>query len=363
MNYYTLLVILVIVSAILMRGYREHNKAYVIVACLMLFAIYGLRDTYKIGNDTTSSYLHLFERMPTYSWAGVMKIDGGNNAGFYLLCKVFYQASGGDYQLFITTIAAFFTICFGLLIYRYSPNPMQSILYHFGLLFFTFHFSVLKQTIAMGFVILAFDRLVKQKPFRFLALILIGMQFHLPSLVFLLAYPVSKLKPGRHFLLLLGAVLLLTFLFRSQLLSLMARMYKGEGNTSVKTEGVRFLRTKSLIMITIVVAAVIFRKPKAEDRVYSLLLELMGVAIVFQTFCGYGNIYERLADYYFQFSVVFIPMVFDRHADRDSLVNWRLMQLIDLAAPYLFCGYAIYRFIHTATNDPTLYPFRFYFES
>lgn len=361
MNYYTLLVILVIVSAILMRGYREHNKAYVIVACLMLFAIYGLRDTYKIGNDSSSSYLHEFNRMPNYSWAEILSSDV--NVGFRILNKAVYQFTDGDYQFMITLIAVFVTFCFGLLIYKYSPNPLQSILYHFGFLFFTFHFNALKQSIAMGFVILAFDRLVKQKPFRFLVLILIGMQFHLPSLVFLLAYPVSKLKPGRHFLLLLGAVLILTFLFRSQLLSLMATMYKDEGTANTNAGGGRFLRTKSLIMIAIVVAAVVFRKPKAEDRVYSLLLELMGVAIVFQTFCGYGNIYERLADYFFQFSVVFIPMVFDRHADRDPLVNWRLMHLIDLAVPYLFCGYAIYRFIRTTTNDPTLYPFRFYFES
>ena len=146
MNYYALLVALVIVTALLMRGYRQGNKAYVIVACLLLFAIFGLRDTMVIGGDSSSSYLHLFQRMPSYSWSDVMTLHGNYNVGYYLLNKLVYEL-GGDYQLMITMIAAFVTLCFGRLIYRYSPNPLQSILYHFGLLLEVAVHSYLESTV------------------------------------------------------------------------------------------------------------------------------------------------------------------------------------------------------------------------
>ena len=75
MNIYTLLVALVLVTALLMRGYQQGNKKYVIVACLLLFAVYGLRDTYVIGNDAKSSYLHGFEKMADRTWQELLDSD------------------------------------------------------------------------------------------------------------------------------------------------------------------------------------------------------------------------------------------------------------------------------------------------
>lgn len=364
MNYYALLIVLVIVTAIFMRGYKEHSKAYVIVATLLLFSIYGLRNTFVIGGDTTSSYLHMFEKMANRSWSSVLSMGGGANTGFYVFTKAFYELSGGDYQLYVSMIAGFFSFCFAILIYRYSPNPLQSILYHFGLLYFTFYFSVLKQSLAMAVLFLAFDSLMRDKKIRYFFIVLIAAQLHYPAYVFFLAYPLYKMKIDRKFLILLAGLLVVTYLFRNQLINLMLNTYKDleDSTASVDLSGVTFLRTKNLVMIVIVVAAVVMRKPKPEDKLYSTLLGFMGIAIVFQTFCGYNNIFERLADYYFQFSIVFIPMVFDKTADREPLLNWRMMGLIDFASPYLFCGFGIYRFLNYVVADRTMYPFHFFFE-
>ena len=365
MNIYALLVALVLVTALLMHGYREGNKKYVIVACLLLFAVYGLRDTFVIGGDTTSSYLHMFERMANRSWNDVLSTSGGENKGFYLLAKAFHQLSGGDYQLFVTTIAGFVTICFGNLLYRYSPNPLQSILYHFGLLYFTFYFSVLKQSLAMAVLMLAFDCLMRGKTLKYFLLVLIAAQFHFPAYVFLLAWPMSKLQIGRNYLYFLAIMLALTYLLRNQIINLMLNTYKDleDSTSNVDISGITFFRTKALIMLVIIIAAVVLRKPKPEDHEYSTVLEFMGVALVFQTFCGYNNIFERLADYYFQYAVIFIPMVFDKKADREPLFNWRVMGIVDLFTPYLFCGFGIVRFLNYVVSDRTMYPFHFFFES
>lgn len=362
MNIYSLLVLLVLVTALWMHGTRQGNKKYIIVACLLLFSVYGFRNAFVIGNDSTTSYLYAFQRMANYSWADAFRLGGSFNAGYYLTSKIIYSITNGDYQLYITLIAAFVTFCFGQLIYRYSPNPLASILYHFGLLFFTFHFSALKQSIAMALLMVTFAQIVDRKPVRFIILCLISAQFHFPAIVFLPAYWIAKMKPGRNFIILLAIILALTFLFRTQLLEFMLNLYKDDNVSEVNMEGVRFLRTKALIMVVIVVAAILFRKPRAEDRIYSILLEFMGIAIVFQTFCGYNNIFERLADYYFQFSVIFIPMVFDKNADREPLFEWRLMSVIDTLAPYLFCGFGVYRFITATMEDPFLYPFQFFWQ-
>ena len=362
MSIYTLLVAMILATALLMRGYQQGNKRYIIVACLLLFAVYGLRDCFSIGNDARSSYLHRFQEMPDVSWAEITAYSYNENMAFHLLMKAVSELTHGDYQVFISLIAVFVTLAFGRMIYRYSPNPLASILYFFGFLFFTLHFDVLKQSIAMAFLMLAFDQIVNRKPVRFVLIVLIASQFHFPSLVFLPAYWIARMKLGRNFIILLGVMLILTYFFRSQLLSWMLSLYKDE-EAFVSMEGIQFLRTKVLIMIVIVIAAILFRRPRAEDRIYSILLGFMGLAIVLQTFCGYNNIFERLADYYFQFSVLFLPMVFDKHADREPLFGWRFMSVVDLMAPYLFCGYSAYRFLSLTNNSQFFSPYKFFFQS
>ena len=88
----------------------------------------------------------------------------------------------------------------------------------------------------------------------------------------------------------------------------------------------------------------------------------MGIAIVFQTFCGYSNIFERLADYYFQFSVVFLPMVFDRNYKEKAILNSRFMDIVYTLAPFVFCGYGVYRYYITMVGDEHFVPFRFFFQ-
>lgn len=362
MKYYYLLIISLLLTAFVMHGNSYRNKQYVIVACLLIYVIYGLRNTYWIGVDSRYSYVRAYNTLAAMSWDEFWNSNNQYNNAYYILNKL-VQELGGDYQLFVSLEALFVTVCFGRLIYQYSPSPIQSICYHLGLLFFVFHFSALKQSFAMGFLMLAFDQIVKRKPIPFVLLVLIASQFHYPSLVFLPSYFITMVKPGKSFLILLAVVLALTYVFRNQLLNLMLDAYKGGEEEEATMEGITFFRTKSIIMLGIVAAAMIFRRPSPDDPVYGYLLEFMGIAVVFQTFCGYSNVFERLADYYFQFSVVFIPMVFDRSKRDQALLNWRFMDIVYTLAPILFSAYGIYRCLITFYGDYHFVPYRFFFQS
>ena len=360
MNYYALLVALVLVTALLLRGNQQGNKKFVIVGCFLLFVIYGFRDTYVIGDDSTNTYVGGFLATGKMSWSELMNLDI-QNKGYFVFNKIIYGVTGGDYQAYITILSGLVTFCFGFLVYRYSPDPLQSILYHLGILLFTFHFSALKQSAAMAILMLAFDQIFRKRPVLFYLLVVLAGTFHFPALVFLPAYLISKIHLGKYYILFVFALLAIVYLFRSQILSFMIGLYRDD-EAEVSLANVQFLRTKALIMIIIVVSGFFFRFPQKDDSCYETLLIFMGIAIVFQTYCGYNNIYERLADYYFQFSVIYIPMVFDRNAKREALFQWRTMEVVESIAPYLFCGLGIYRFLTYVVTDSTLYPYRFFFQ-
>lgn len=375
MTVYHWLIVLVLVLALLMHGERKRNLSFILLASALLFCVYGLRDVYSVGIDTTSSYLHQFERMEETetddlpgldSWLGTAEQDENvpeghtRNIAFEWMMKLGYDWTDGDYQFFISFVSLFVICVFAYFIYKYSPSPIQSILLYCGLLYFTFNFSGLKQSVSMAFIMLAMDAVLDRRLVRFLVFTLIASMFHFPAMIFLPAFWIAKMRPGRNYLLLLAVAFALTYLFRDQLVGWMTDAYE----TQIIDTGRRFLANKVIIMIVILVAAIVIRPPTHEDATYNSFLLLIGIAAVIQTFSSYNNTFERLADYYFQFSVVFIPMVFEDVKLKRRHLSERELALVRKAGPYLFGAFAIWRFLdYVQRPEASLTPYQFYFQA
>ena len=356
MNMYVGMMAAVLVLAYVMRGDKPENKDYIWLSCLLMFVLCGMRDVYNIGIDSASSYVSIFRGLGEMDWKDIPQ---GNNMGFTYLLKLCHTLTGGDYQRFYMLYTAFFMVIFGRFVSKYSPNPVQSFCYFWGLLCYIFLFDGLKQGIAMGFITLAFDAIVEKKPLRFTLLVSIAWWFHAPALVFAPAYLIAMMKPGRMYLLFLAALLAFTYKFQDQLLELMLEFY----DTTIYDYEMRFLANKAIIMLGIVAAALILRPPEEEDRVYGILLQFMGIAIVIQTFASYNNTFERLANYYFQFCVVFIPLVFQADTRRSRLLDIKTEAMAKQLAPWAFCAFGVWRFAnYIQANDWLWLPYRFFFE-
>ena len=136
----------------------------------------------------------------------------------------------------------------------------------------------------------------------------------------------------------------------------------GSEDIEATMEGIRFLRNKVVIMIAIVVFAVGIRPPAPDDTLYNALLMFAGVAIIFQTFCGYNNIFERLADYYFHTSIIFIPLIFEKGGKSRMRAIAGIDQRLINAVPLLICAFAIWRFLSTVNNSGIYMPYRFFWQ-
>ena len=356
MNMYVGMMAAVLVLAYVMRGDKPENKDYIWLSCLLMFALCGLRDVYSIGIDSATSYVSIFRRLGETDWADIPQ---GNNMGFTYLLKLCHTLTGGDYQSFYMLYTAFFMVIFGRFVSKYSPSPVQSFCYFWGLLCYIFLFDGIKQGIAMGFVTLSFDAIVEKKPIRFALLVSIAWWFHAPALIFAPAYLIAMMKPGRMYLLFLAALLAFTYTFRDRILELMLEFY----DTTIYDYEMRFLANKVIIMLGIVAAALVLRPPEEDDRVYGILLQFMGIAIVIQTFASYNNTFERLANYYFQFCVAFIPLVFQTDTRRSQLLDIKTEAMAKQLAPWAFCAFGVWRFANYITSNAWVWlPYRFFFE-
>lgn len=361
MNMYTFMMATILILAFLMNGHLKGNKRYVWISCILMFCVYAFRDAYSIGIDAASSYIRIFREFGAMEWADLPKtLWADHDVGYAYLNKLVYDLTGGNYQVLIILISAFIMLVFAHLIGKYSCNPVQSFAYYWGLWFFFHPFNILRQCIAMAFVLLSFDQIAQKRPIRFILLVLIGSTFHFPALIFLPAYWIARQKAGLSYLFTLIGMLILTYLFRDQILELMLEFY----DTTIYESDMRFLANKVLIMLFIIVAALILRPPKREVSLYNALLQLMGIAVVLQTFASYNNTFERLADYYFQFAVIFIPLVFEKNRVKSLFIPPRMTALAKTMGPYLFGAFGVWRFANYIQNTSWAFlPFRFFFQT
>jgi len=359
MTVYTWMVILLLLAALLLKGNQRNSRAFITAAFIIMFCVMGLRDVNTCGNDSSGkggSYPVVFRSCGNTDWDELLGSDNGEdnfNAGFMCLTKLLYELTNGDYQMYITLISLFVMFSYMRFIQRYSPSPIQSVVVFLGMLYFIFLFDALKQALAMATLLYAFDAMADKKPIKFVLIVLMAGQLHFPAMVFLPAYWIGKMKISRTYFILLAGLLVFTFIFRSQILRLMLNTYGGD-NIEGRMEGVRFLRNKSLVMIAIVTGAYILRPPTNEDTIYRACIIFAGIAIVFQTFCGYNNIFERLAEYYFHTSVIFIPMVFDKGGNGTHLVDMETEHALKSLAPLLVYCVAIWRFLSYVNHNINL---------
>ena len=285
--------------------FRKDKKKFLSAAFVVLFVVMAFREATMVGNDSATSYYTEFLNAESsdLSWP---------NPGLPIVMKAIYSL-GGAYQWFIVITAIWVCFAYYRLLIKYSDNGFISVMWFMGMLFYTFLFSALKQAWAMAFLCFAFDAIFQKKPIRFLLLVALATVFHFPALVFLPAYWIAKLKINRAFPVLMFSILVVVFAFRTQILELMTTAY--ERGESEYSSDVRFLGTKFAFMI-IMLAYGFFQYYKNDDNagtnadVFSTLIYFMGISAVIQTFCFYSNNFERLADYYYHFSILFVPLLF-----------------------------------------------------
>ena len=362
MTAYTWMVILVLLAALLLQGNVKGNKKFIFAAFLILFCVMGLRDVNTVGTDssgTNGSYPIIYKNVGHSEWSELYTAGEINyNVGSTHLQKLIYDLTDGNYQTYVSLVALFVMFSYMRFIRKYSPSPIQSVLYLFGLMYFTLLFDALKQAMAMSVLLFAFDAIIDKKPIKFILLVLLASTFHFPALVFLPAYWIGRMKVGRSYLILLAAALVITYIFRDQILNLMLDAYGGD-DIEGSLEGVRFLRNKVIIMIVVVIAAIVLRPPTEGDTVYNACLVFAGISIVFQTFCGYNNIFERLADYYFHTAIVMMPLAFEKCELKKHLLDINTELMIKNTAPLAFCGFAVWRFLSMVNNSPNFMNIRF----
>lgn len=307
MEIYLYIIAAVIILGLIMPQQGRRKKYYIIVMAVLHTFVCGFRYMYLTGD--LRNYAADYYDIVSSGWLSEDVLQEGRNTGFFMLMKLFSGWTNGDFQIFLIFLAIVTEVLVAIAIYKFSPIPWCSYLVWNCLGFYVSGFSLIKQALAMAILMWAFHYIVEKKPVKFTVVTLIAGLIHMPALAFLPAYWLARRKIKFSTIvayILFGALL---YLFRTQVVNFIGSFYYEEETFVLQTSG---LGGRFFMIIVLLVCGIALKG--FQEKNFSMLFNLMAVAAIFQMLSGFDNIFTRLADYYLQFSILYIPMLFSNYS-------------------------------------------------
>lgn len=299
---YILMVAAVLIFGKLLPQRGPKKKYYIILMTVLHTCLCGFR--YQLITGDLRKYYWIFHDSGAYGWFSQGLWAEGRNSGFYLFNKLIYHLSDGDFQVLLFVIALIVHLVLAFVVYRYSPAPWFSYLIWNCMSFYLFGFNAIKQALAMAFVMLSFVGIAQRRQGFFLAMMAIAGFIHMPALIFLPTYWMSKLRLNSRTIMLYVLLGVTIYVFKDRFVQFIRSFYYEDEELIAFGEiGNRFIMVLGFCMF-----GLMFRGFK--DPVMERLFPVMAIAAALQLLSGFDHIFTRLTDYYFQLSVLYIPMTF-----------------------------------------------------
>ncbi len=312
----------------------------VLIISLILSTVAGMRDT-SVGTDTyfyglraynacISLPLDTFFLSSDFSrWAPLVKLACwfGSNWGKSLFWMLFVLQVCSAVPTLIaikTTLAK--DASFGILIYI--------------IIFYPITLNIMRQAIAMGFILLAFSLLNGRHHIASSIAFVVGVLFHNSAIIGIMIYliyyiaNIESISNGIKLTVCaaLGiAGLIIFILFGNSLASLVG--YESYVSGSNRIEGGGSLTVFGIVslFITLGLLAYLFRSSKinyTDTSLYSQSLLLTELGIIFFAMSLISFWLHRIGLYYLQFCVLLIPFVGSRIDDRKTAVFYKVFACI-----------------------------------
>lgn len=275
-----------------------NNKYYIFLISLVLIFILGFRGM-DVGIDT-KVYYDIYNSVKEFS-LGIFFVED-IECGYYLL-QYFVKSVFGEFQILLLIVAIFFITVISYHIYKYSSNPWLSYILFIIYGFYSFAMSATRQTIAIGFIMIAYEFIKQKKLFKFLIFVFIAMLFHISAIIFLPAYWFNKFKLNRKNILLFFMVGIALIGLRSPIQIIMNNFARIK-YPPLETGG----DIMYIFMLISVLIGVIYRRPFMEKSMNNIyLFYMMLSALLIMPLTQFHPAVMRLYFYFFVFLIIYIP--------------------------------------------------------
>lgn len=183
--YFILIFIILLLGLSLKTSYSKRGrKIFIFVSFLLLTILSGFR-AFSVGVDTMA-YVAMFNNIDHLNF-----LQSRYEKGFLLFLKLIHRFTDNPtIFLLISSAICVGTVCY--FVYKYSADPLFSILLYITLKAYFFQMTGIRQTLATAFVMIAFSLLMERRSVNkniiSILFLLLATQFHSMSIVAAVPY-------------------------------------------------------------------------------------------------------------------------------------------------------------------------------
>jgi hypothetical protein len=282
------------------KGSKKAKVFFISLAVLQLIFLLTFKDIY-LGSDMPNYWDYFQEQM---LWSLTSLGDVRFEIAFKALTKAVTLFS--DNQQFYLGVIAFLTIIpVGFVSYRYSKMPFLTILLYILLGFYAFSFSGLRQSIAIGLILISYHFIYRAKLLPFLLTVIFATLFHFSAIVFLPVYLIRNIKLSNNRIVLIGILASLLFIFKAQILTVFTNLFY-PNYAVVETDSYTWTLMNVLIFIfTLAYYNRVVSKDSRNGSLYVIVL----IGIFMLLFSSVADNVMRVANYFLIFLTLLLPEV------------------------------------------------------
>lgn len=294
------------------KQYIRKNKFFYVTMGIVMAVFVGLRTS---GNDT-GTYRVMYEAIPNDATA-FSAIDWKNLSaapGHQFVCACLKNL-GASTQDYFMLFAVFSIAVYLWFIRKYTNSLALSIYFYITMGVFTFAMAAIKQTAAVAILLIATDRAVKKKYHAFIFYVLLAELFHPYAFVYLVI-PLMFFTPWtkKTYWLLGGAVVVSLLLSRLMggILAMTDALGGNYSSTDFSGEGVNIFRVLAVWVPVFLSFWMRERIKRNSTRTGNMIINLsmLNAMIMFIGLFGTANYFARLANYFWVFQVLALPLIF-----------------------------------------------------
>lgn len=332
------------IYVLLMYGVRKiwsasskAKKSFFLISSAIPFILLIALRHVSVGADTVR-YWADYQRGRD---AGFFEIfaDYGDNKAYYYFSGLF---SGNDIpiQIWFGLIGLLYIGISFYIIYKYSKDPLISVIMFAVIGGFGFAMAGLKQTCAMIFTLLAYVQLHNKKTLRFLLLVAIGSLFHLTALVMLLAYPLSYVKSTKAQVPLYSILTFLAFFNAIPILQKILSLLDNEHYSEYLQSENQYTLTDFLIQLLIILVALFYKRKAEQNENISLLFTAVFLGVMLQAYASEIAHLFRLSLYFKPFGMILLPNAISYEENPRTKVLLRFGVIAVFLAYFFYTNYS-----------------------
>lgn len=304
---------------------KKWEKYFCVIVCIEMVLFAGFRSL-DIGADT-GSYLKALNYYKNFSRDKILSAKlvypFNFEIGYFFLTKLCAYLNFSS-TMFLLLIATVTYIPLFIFIYRYSKNPLISVLTYFSFGLFAYSVGLFRQMIALSICLCAVPCIKKKKLLLYLLLCAFASLFHLSALIMIPLYFFEYLDLRKYrigFYVLIIAIEVVCFVFARKIILKILEFiphYVGYIGGKYDVQGGSYF---NLIFLNILLVLGMFIVVPRVDKGDTLCVKGIAVACIIQS-CSYAmGIMGRLVCYYSIYEMLLIPLVAENIAKEKSIVK------------------------------------------